>query len=245
MAKWCIEHGWAFLHPNFRGPNWTPEACGSDLAVQDVMDAIHYVQENHSIDAQRLYLMGTSGGGHMTLLLAGRYPALFAAASAWVPISDLSAWFYECQISGRRYAKDLLKSLGGPPHESAELLRDYHSRSPLRWLSRDHSIPIDINAGIRDGHEGSVPISHSLNAFNRLAVPEDRVSDSDILEFTGKSQVPERLVQPKLIDLHYGSKRPLFRKQSGKVRITLFDGGHEGIPSAGLAWLATHNKLKN
>jgi len=34
-ARWCIQQGWAMIHPNFRGSNRTPEACGSELAVQD------------------------------------------------------------------------------------------------------------------------------------------------------------------------------------------------------------------
>ena len=178
----------------------------------------------------------------MTLLLAGRFPSLFAGASAWVPISDLSAWYYECQLSGRRYAQDLLKALGGPPHASENIRFDYRHRSPLTWLSRAASVPLDINAGIRDGHEGSVPISHSFYAFNQLAAPDDRVSEFDILEFTGKSEVPAALVDHTLSDPSYGAKRPLFRRQSRNVRLTIFDGGHEGISSAGLNWLAKQTK---
>ena len=30
-ARWCIEKDWHFIHPHFRGPNWTPDACGSAL----------------------------------------------------------------------------------------------------------------------------------------------------------------------------------------------------------------------
>src|SRR5690606_4388885 len=37
------QQGWIFISPDFRGPNQSPEACGSDLAVQDVVDAVHYV----------------------------------------------------------------------------------------------------------------------------------------------------------------------------------------------------------
>ncbi len=178
----------------------------------------------------------------MTLLLAGRYPSLFAGASAWVPISDLSAWFYECQLSGQRYAEDLLKALGGPPHASENVRLAYRHRSPLTWPSRAQSVPVDISAGVRDGHERSVPISHSFNAFNQLAAAEDRLSELEILEFTGKSQVPAALASNSLSDPSYGLKRPLFRRQSKNARLTIFDGGHEGIPTAGLTWLAKQIK---
>ena len=83
---------WITLQPDFRGRNDRPQACGSDLAVQDVVDAVRWVRDRHRVDARRIYLTGSSGGGHMALLMAGRHPELWAAVSAWVPISDLPAW---------------------------------------------------------------------------------------------------------------------------------------------------------
>ncbi len=44
FARWCIDQGWIFIHPNFRGPNWTPEALGSDLAVAESDVAIAEAQ---------------------------------------------------------------------------------------------------------------------------------------------------------------------------------------------------------
>src|SRR6266536_6414885 len=38
-AAWCAAKGWAMIRPDFRGPNQRPEACGSELAVQDVLSA--------------------------------------------------------------------------------------------------------------------------------------------------------------------------------------------------------------
>jgi dienelactone hydrolase len=32
-ARWCIARGWAFLHPDVRGPANRPEAAGSELAM--------------------------------------------------------------------------------------------------------------------------------------------------------------------------------------------------------------------
>jgi pimeloyl-ACP methyl ester carboxylesterase len=242
MAEWCVAHDWAFIHPNFRGPNWTPDACGSDKAVQDVLDAVSFMKEQGSIDLSRIYLMGTSGGGHMSLLVAGRHPTIWAGVSAWVPITDLSAWFYECRASGRRYAADLMKAIGSPPFTSIQSQRDYQHRSPLTWLNRAQSLAIDINAGIRDGHDGSVPISHSLMAFNRLVPQSDQIQEMDILELTGMGQIPEALSDSSLTDSLYGETPPLFRKVSGKIRVTIFDGGHEGILTAGLSWLAQQVK---
>ena len=54
-AQWCIEKGWAFVHPQFRGPNRRPEATGyyqqalflggiSKVAMGLVADRIPYRQ---------------------------------------------------------------------------------------------------------------------------------------------------------------------------------------------------------
>jgi len=56
-----------------------------------VFDAVAWMKKNYNIDDKRIYLTGSSGGGHMTLQMVGNHPELWAAASAWVGISDLRA----------------------------------------------------------------------------------------------------------------------------------------------------------
>jgi hypothetical protein len=61
-------------------------------------------------------------------------------------------------------------------------------------LSQAGSILIDIHAGIHDGHgKNSVPISHSLSAFNLLAGPEDRIAAEDIRKMEDAREVPKSL----------------------------------------------------
>ena len=69
----CGKRGWIFLFPNFRGPNSAPDACGSLKAQQDILDAVDWVLERYPVDEKRIYLTGASGGGHMSMLMAGRY----------------------------------------------------------------------------------------------------------------------------------------------------------------------------
>jgi len=243
LAKGCVERNWAFIHPDFRGPNKNPDACGSDLAVADIIDAVSWAQTNARIDPGRVYLAGASGGGHMALLMAGKAPEIWAAVSAWVPITDCAAWHRQCLESGRRYHADLEKSCGGKPGESSEIDVQYRRRSPLTWLKEAGNVPLDINAGIHDGHRGSVPISHSLHAFNALAEKGDKISDLHIKHFTSRSTVPESLLNPVKHDSAYGEKRqPLWRAKSNHARLTIFNGGHEMIPEAILSWLASRVK---
>jgi len=242
LAEGCIERQWAFIHPDFRGPNRSPDACGSDLAVSDIIDTVKWAKEKTGIDTDRIYLAGASGGGHMALQMAGRAPHIWAGVSSWVPITDCAAWHAECKRSGRRYYKDLEVSCKGKPGDSSEVDLEYRKRSPLTWLSRASNVPLDINAGIRDGHEGSVPISHSLKAFNLLAESSLKLTQEQIDYFTKESKVPESL-KGAGPDPSYGKDRqPLWRGQSKVTRITIFDGGHEMIPSVIFDWLAKQKK---
>ena len=61
------------------------------------------------------------------------------------------------------------KSLGGPPGTSDEIDADYRDRSPVFHLPSVNDLPVSIWAGVEDGHSGSVPIRHSLAAFNAIA----------------------------------------------------------------------------
>lgn len=243
-AKWCVDQGWAFLQPNFRGPNWTPLACGSDAAVCDVEDAIDAVSQSTNIDPSRIYLVGCSGGGHMALLLAGRAPTRWAAVSAWVPIFDLAAWHNETLVLAERHAKQMEASCGGTP---ATKPHEYLRRSPSHYLHRAAGqTAVHIHAGIRDGHSGSVPVSHTLHAFNQLAASDDQIDEELITQLTQDAKVPpsarhnpaegaEESGDPA--DEGYGNQPPLFRRQSRRATVTLFDGGHEILELAAIKWL--------
>ncbi len=240
-ATWCVEKDWAFIGPNFRGPNKTPQACGSELVVKDIISAVDYAKQHANIDSSRIYLIGASGGGHAALLMAGRQPELWAGVSAWVPISDLAAWHAQTKKAGRKYWRDLEASCGGAPGDSKTIDKQYRHRSPLTWLDRAKGVPLDINAGITDGHNGSVPISHSLLAFNEVAAKTDRIDAKTIANMTASPRMPDGL-RMKIEDKTYGHKPPLFRRTSGAARVTIFQGGHEIIVQAGLHWLSRQRK---
>jgi peptidoglycan/LPS O-acetylase OafA/YrhL/pimeloyl-ACP methyl ester carboxylesterase len=243
-ALWAIRNNWAFIHPNLRGANDRPEATGSELVMADIASALEFAYKNANIDPDRIYLVGVSGGGYTSLLAAARFPDVWAGVSVWAPIADLSCWYLESRSRGLKYADDIVKSCGAPPGHDAGADLQYWTRSPLNQMGQLKAVHLDINAGIRDGHEGSVPVSHALKAFNILAVPAARLDNVDIEYIVNSSKVPDHLVS-KIHDPAYGEKRPLFRRLSGNTRITIFDGGHEIIHEAALQWLAAQRKIKN
>ncbi len=238
----AMERGWVFIHSDFRGPNGKPESTGSEIATADIMDALAFALENANIDSSRIYLAGMSGGGHMTLLTAGRHPEIWAGVSAWVPIFDLARWHGECVELGQPYASQMEAACGGVPGASEQIDREYLSRSSKSVLHGAAGLNADINAGIHDGHTGSVPVGHTLRAFNMLAVANEQtgkvLSEETIKKFESGEAVPASLAGERTDDPTYGEKNVLFRRQAGPVRVTIFEGGHEGIPAAGCEWLS-------
>ena len=242
-AEWAIANDWVFIHPNFRGPNTKPQATGSELVIGDVLSAIDYAKANARVNESRIYAVGWSGGGYLGLLLAGRAPEIWAGVSAWVPISDLNAWYEESRRLGTKYVSQIAASCGGSPIGEGAAAEECRKRSALTYLERARDIPIDINHGIRDGRNNTdpVPISQSLRAFNLLAAPADRFAEQEIEYFTREAQVPSHL-QSGTSDQSDQGLRILFRRQSGNARITIFDGAHDKNTEAAFRWLNQQRK---
>lgn len=240
----AVKRKWAFVEPNFRGINDHPEACGSHLARQDVLDAIDWMLAQHKIDAKRVYVVGESGGGMMTLLMAGYHPERFAAASAWVPITDLAEWekFHFHEGKPDRYGEMTVACCGGRPGASNDIDREYYRRSPLYVLHHVGTLPVDINHGVTDGKTGSVPFMHSLHGFNVIArahgTPSVTQQEMDELWKEGHLQSPQE--GDEAADSTYDGRKIFLRRSSGASRVTIFEGGHEGIAGAACTWLEKH-----
>ncbi len=237
------ERNWSLIQPDYRGPNVRPEACGSDLAQQDILDAVQWAKGEFSASADRVFLMGVSGGGHMAMLMAARHPKMWAAVSEWVGISDLRQWYFEHLRDGEpeSYAQNIMACVGGAPGTTSADVQ-LRLRSPLGQLASAKDVPIDFNAGIHDGHTGSVPIHHTLDAFNEIAaaVGAAAVTAREIQQLGRRSNLADPLDSNRVEDAVYGRKIHL-RRHAGKSRVTIFEGGHEGLPAAAFDWFDRHN----
>lgn len=240
MEMLCNERGWLILFPNFRGPNNRPEACGSSLAQQDILDAFQWTQQHYRVDRQRVYLTGNSGGGHMTMLMAGRHPQVWTAASAWVGISDLAAWHERHRDT--QYGEMIRKVCEGEPGDSESVDAQYRDRSPLTHLHLAASLPLDIAAGVHDGHKGSVPVRHSLDAFNVIAkanrvavITEEEISQISLPEGRLQNPLPSDLITDDAL-----GREIYLRRHAAQSRVTIFEGGHEGIAAAAIDWFEKH-----
>lgn len=238
-ARWADNNGWAMIAPNFRGVNNNPSATGSELAVADVVDAIAFAVEQGA-DPDRVFALGYSGGGMMTLLMAGRHPELFAGVASWVPVYDLADWYgYNVAVApGRHYKGHIERSCGGAPSNFSAAYYSCKERSPSSYLdaARDAGLPVYVATGLSDA---LVPPSDAVRAFNQLAEPSDRFTDAQVAAF-GAKQFPAELANQLSAPSFFGPEdRPvLLTRESGSVTFVLFSGAHEMFYEPGLRWFA-------
>ncbi|MCF6284524.1 MAG: prolyl oligopeptidase family serine peptidase [Candidatus Hydrogenedentes bacterium] len=233
------SHGWHVAVPHFRGGNFNPEACASAAARQDILDTTTTAISRYAVDKSRIYLAGSSGGGHMAMVMAGHNPETWAAVSAWVGISNLADWHAETKALGLKYFKDVEACVGGSPGSTPQVDQQLRARSPLFHIANAAAIPLDLNAGVHDGHTGSVPIHHTLDAYNAVARElGGRTIDQSVINALSQEILPP--VAPTQ-DPSYG-RRIHLRQSAGATRVTIFEGGHEELPQAACTWLAQQRR---
>lgn len=238
-AMFADENGWAVIAPQFRGVNDDPESTGSDLAVQDAVDAIDFATSQESVDANRVYAVGYSGGGTMSLLLAGRHPDKVTAVAAWGPPYDLIDFYRQSRAAGRGYAPNIRAACGGDPTESGEAEQECLHRSPLTHLdrAREEQVPVFIAQGI---HDSLLWPSHGAGAFNQLADPDDRFTEEQ-LAVIAEGAVPDDLSEPVNAETYFeeGDPTPVLARESGPVLLVLFDADHDMAYQPTLRWFAS------
>jgi len=237
-ARWAQRQGWAMVAPNFRGANVRAEAMGSDLAVQDVLDAIDDAGRRAQIDRRRVYVVGFSGGGMMALLLAGRHPERFAGVAAWVPVVDLVSWHaYNASFTPPRgYAIHMERACGGDPRYVERARASCRQRSPSTYLERARraGVPVFLGHGLADT---LVTPDAALRAFNALARPADRIGPRSVRRVAANT-LPAHL-RGERAESHFGRQDPevLLARRSGPVTVVLFEGEHDLVFHPALRWM--------
>ena len=237
LAAEIIARGYNYIHPDFRGANNKPEATGSLLVISDIEDAIRYAAEHSNTDPENVHIIGVSGGGMAALLAYVNIEYPVRSFSAWAPISDLEAWYWESVGRGQKYAQDILASVSADSTFRAEEAR---RRSPLFMevpFGRREGSDLYIYTGIQDGYTGSVPITHSLKMFNQVArqwkshsrLPEEPpfVTENEMLELV------TRRIDPAADPTHKINGRTVYlQREYNRIHLTIFEGGHEMLPRA-------------
>ena len=237
----CVENNYNYIHPHFRGPNTTYEACGSPLVLSDIDDAIDFALKNFNVDSGEIHVIGVSGGGYATLLTYMKSKHNIRTFSAWASISDIEKWFYESEGRKNKYSKDIAQATTGMTFSG----KDYHfdpdearQRSPVVMstpIQKRTNSKLYIYEGIHDGYTGSVPITHSLNIYNKIVSGFNSANKAD---FVPESHIIEMLASRNFVSPEkdtIGNRVIHYQKTfEDKVQLTIFEGGHEMLTNVAL-----------
>lgn len=228
LAEQSHTKGWNYIFPNFRGVNNHPKACVSDYVIADIDEAIDWALANMNVDPKHIYVIGNSGGGYATMAMYVKSRHTIRSFSAWSSISDLDAWYAEAVERKNKYAAEIIQCIGTNGVYDAEKAK---KRSPLCWetpVKKRRNASLQIYAGVHDGYTGSVPISHSINFYNKLlkdAKEKDLtryVSESDANTLLKTQTFPVSKPAKTIAD-----RSILYQKNSKNISLTIFEGTHE------------------
>lgn len=226
ISDMAIKEEWNYIRPDFRGKNNNPDACGSELVISDLDDAIRYAIDNGNVDTNQIHIIGASGGGHAALMHLMKSNIDITSYSVWVPITDFVAWYSESKIRDKSYKNDILACTNSKENLNVD---EAKARSPLYLETPNQKLndtKVQIFAGVNDGYDGAVPISHSINFYNKLVddllLSDDNKVPSDISEELLYTQQISETTDEKL-----GERAVLYKKETGNISLVIFDGGHE------------------
>jgi len=162
MLPIAVAKDWNLLLPDFRGANLRSnpqcrDACGSEKAKQDILDAVEFVSQNYSIDEKNIFVVGASGGGTMALLMAAFAPKLWRGVCSFVPITDIRKWYDE----NPSYRDHIAACCEGGAGFDAECA----ARSPITHADRIAEATVKIFTGKWDA---AVPAHHGLDLFTKI-----------------------------------------------------------------------------
>ncbi|SDS64275.1 sugar-binding domain-containing protein [Gramella sp. MAR_2010_147] len=229
IAEISMQKNVNYIHPDFRGQNIQVNACASELALSDIDDAITYAIKNSNVDTSKIFVVGVSGGGYATLstFMKSRYD--IKKFSAWASITDLVAWYKESKIKRNKYAQNILDCTGS---EEVLNIENAKQKSPLYWDTPTKKLKnseLVIYAGVYDGIQGSVPITQSINFYNKLLTDMSVSNKSKYVSDNEKLHLLEK--RSSLGDFGEIGGREIFLKKSFRnVSLIIFEGNHEMLP---------------
>jgi len=223
----CKQHEINYIHPDFRGANIMPDACCSRLALSDMDASIDYAIAHANVDKSKIYVIGVSGGGYATLSMIMKSKHQICKFSAWVPISDLIAWYQESKTIRPKYAENIQACVG--LRRGMLNKKEACKRSPMYWktpVEKMKKSQLQIYVGVNDGIQGSVPITHSINFYNKVL---DDLKEPDSNNYVSEDEKRKLLEfrKPLFNCGVIGNRAVCLRKKSGNVQLTIFMGGHE------------------
>ncbi|NLU67322.1 prolyl oligopeptidase family serine peptidase [Streptomyces sp. HNM0574] len=190
-SQWFADQGFAVVVADGRGapgrsPGWE-KAVSRDLAavtLDDQVEALHALAEDHPLDLSRVGIRGWSYGGYLAALAVLRRPDVFHAAVAGAPVTD---W--------RLYDTHYTERYCGTPEDdpesyaAASLITD----DGLSYAADTHR-PLMLIHGLADDN---VAAAHTLRLSSALLAagrPHEVLPLSGVTHMTPQEQVAENLL---------------------------------------------------
>ena len=231
-----------YIFPNFRGVNNQPKACCSEFVISDIDESIDWALKNMNVDKKRIFVIGYSGGGYATLAMYMKSRHHIRSFSAWAPISDIVAWYGESRERKNQYAFQIIKCIGASAIFDTLKAKE---RSPLFWTTpckkRKHST-LQIFAGIHDGYTGPVPISQSVNFYNKLLFDfKERDSSKYVKNEDLKFMLEKQTFPSSSSNKKIGNKAIYYQNASKNFMLTIFEGGHDMLSKQAVEYIEQVN----
>ena len=185
LAQFLAARGNAVIQPNYRGSAGYGDAWlvkngfkGWRTSIGDVTAAARYLTSSGIADGNRLAIVGWSYGGYAALQSAASEPALYKAAVAVAPVTDLALF----KAEARDYTNSSLvdRFVGSGPHIT--------EGSPLRQVGRI-KVPVLMFHGTLDTNvavEQSDKMAAALRSagtpvdYSRIDGLDHQLEDSDV-----------------------------------------------------------------
>src|SRR5436190_145924 len=160
-----VDAGFLVAMPNYRGSSgygraWS-DALTGDVGFTDVDDVTAGLQDvlrRPDVDPSRTVVAGWSWGGYITLMELGRYPGLWSAGMAGVPVGDYLRAYDEEAPSLQALDRALM---GGTPETEPDAFR---RSSPLTYADQV-AAPVLLVIGENDSR---CPVGQALAYAHRL-----------------------------------------------------------------------------
>jgi len=156
--------------------------------VDDVAAAVGVLNTRYQmVDPDRIGIIGWSHGGLIALLAIFRNPALFKAAAAIVPVTNLFQRLAWKGIDRQRQLIDPQNRFGGSPSERRQVYKD---RSPVYGVDR-LQIPLLVSIA---GNDDDVDIEESMQLVDALRARKPQLSEVKIYDSPRGGHVFDRRV---------------------------------------------------
>jgi dipeptidyl aminopeptidase/acylaminoacyl peptidase len=191
----ATAQGFVVIAPEYRGSIGYGRAFYDAIdyggaEVDDVVAAAAVVAARYpAVDPSRTGIIGWSHGGLIALLAVSRYPAVFSATAAIVPVTNLFHRLARKGVEQQRRAIDPQNRFGGSPSEKPQAYRD---RSPLFHVDR---LQIPVLVHVADNDE-DVEIDEAMQLVDALRARKPDLADVKVYRNPPGGHLFDRRVAP-------------------------------------------------